>query len=307
MRSVSLVTVVPTLRQSCDRPRDLRASHPDGSSRREHPSPDPVHLRVRGLKKSYGDHCVLRDVNFDVHRGAMNVILGASGSGKTVLLRQLLRLERPDSGVIEVDGRDIVALDELELLDVRRKMGVVFQDSALFDSLTVFENLALPLRENEPDLDEQEARTRVLTCLRQLELEHAADKLPGELSGGMKKRAAVARALVTRPELLVYDEPTRGLDPLLARAVDRLIASTGEQFKVTSLMISHDLKSVYDIADHVSLLRDGKIEFSAPREDFFASDNPHVRAFVDASGVRFGAGGPGAGARAPAVASRQGE
>lgn len=299
MRLMSLVTVIPSLQDSCECWRAVRAPRPGGWSRDAVASEDPVHLRVRGLKKSYGDHCVLRGVNFDVYRGAMNVILGASGSGKTVLLRQLLRLEQPDSGAIEINGRDIVSLTPLELLDVRRKMGVVFQDSALFDSLTVFENLALPLRENEPDLDATEARKRIHTCLRQLELDHAADKLPGELSGGMKKRAAVARALVTRPELLIYDEPTRGLDPLLARAVDRLIATTGEMFKVTSLMISHDLKSVYDIADHVSLLRDGKIEFSAPREDFFTSDNPHVRAFVDASGVRFGTRGSGVGAPRP--------
>ncbi|HEY6881054.1 MAG TPA: ATP-binding cassette domain-containing protein [Polyangiales bacterium] len=249
---------------------------------------DPVHVRVRGLCKSYGDHAVLSGLSLDVYRHAMNVVLGVSGCGKTVLLRQLLLLERPDAGSIEVDGQDLVKLEPLPLLEVRKTMGVVFQDSALFDSLTVYENLALPLHEHRPELHGEQLRTRVVECLRQLDVEHAIDKLPAELSGGMKKRVAVARALVTDPQLLIYDEPTRGLDPLLARTVDHLIASTKERFRVTSLMISHDLKSVYDVADYVSLLRDGRIELTAPRDEFFASKNPHVRAFVDASGVRFG-------------------
>lgn len=272
--------------------RDARASQPAhaqapaaGDSARL----DPVHVRVRGLCKSYGDHRVLDGLDLDVHRHAVNAILGISGSGKTVLLRQLLRLERPDAGSIEVDGSDIVPLDELRLQPVRRQMGVVFQDSALFDSLTVYENLALPLHEHHPELDGSAVRERIVACLTRVEVENALDKLPGELSGGMKKRVAVARALVSEPSLLVYDEPTRGLDPLLARTVDELIATTSARFHVTSLMISHDLKSVWDVADYVSLLRAGRIEYSATRAEFFASTNPHVRAFVDASGVRFGA------------------
>lgn len=252
---------------------------------------DPVHVRVRGLRKAYGEHVVLEDVNLDVYRNAVNVILGISGCGKTVLLRQLLRLEQPDAGRIEIDGCDIVPLDDLSLLPIRKRMGVVFQDSALLDSLTICENLALPLREHFPALHGDAQRTRIFECLQRLEVDHAIDKLPAELSGGMKKRVAVARALVTGPTLLVYDEPTRGLDPLLARSVDKLIGMTNERFHVTTLMISHDLKSVYDIADHVSLLRDGRIGFSAPRDAFFSSTDPYVRAFVDASGVRFDAHG----------------
>jgi len=248
----------------------------------------PVHVRIRGLRKSYGEHVVIDGLDLDIYRNAMNAILGVSGSGKTVLLRQLLRLERPDAGSIEIDGTDIVPLDDVALLPVRETMGVVFQDSALFDSLTVYENLALPLQEHHPEMHGDELRARVTTCLQRLEVEHAIDKLPAELSGGMKKRVAVARALVTEPTLLIYDEPTRGLDPILARTVDRLIKTTSERFHVTSLMISHDLKSVYDVADYVSLLQDGRVELTAPREAFFTSENPRVRAFVDASGVRFG-------------------
>jgi phospholipid/cholesterol/gamma-HCH transport system ATP-binding protein len=301
MKSTTLAELAATLRarpSSLARPR-ARVDHeerarpsgkPAGASAGARPVAqlDPIHLRVRGLRRSYGDHDVLRGVSFDIYRGAMNVVLGASGSGKTVLLRQLLRLEKPDAGSIEIDGRDLVPMDEPALMEVRRTMGVVFQDSALFDSLTVYENLALPLHEHHPELDAKSLRTRILACLRDLEVDAAVDKLPGELSGGMKKRVAVARALITQPSLLIYDEPTRGLDPLLARTVDKLIAHTSERFRVTSLMISHDLKSVYDVADYVSLLREGRIEFSAPRDAFFASTNPYVRAFVDASGVRFG-------------------
>ena len=232
---------------------------------------------------------MLQGVSFDVYRGAMNVILGASGSGKTVLLRQLLRLERPDAGQIEVDGQDIAALDEVALIGQRRKMGVVFQDSALLDSLTVFENVALPLHEHSPELSHHEVRERVSSRLEVLGVADAIDKRPAELSGGMKKRVAVARALVTDPELVVFDEPTRGLDPITARAVDRLIVSTGKLFHVTCLMISHDLKSVCDVADYVSLLREGRIELSCARDAFIASENVNVRAFLDLSGIRFSA------------------
>jgi phospholipid/cholesterol/gamma-HCH transport system ATP-binding protein len=287
MYAATLTRIAATLRQ----PRERHAASALASATDASAALDPIHVRVRGLRKSYGEHVVLDGLDLDVYRHAMNVIVGASGSGKTVLLRQLLRLELPDDGRIEVDGQDLVPLDELALLPVRKTMGVVFQDSALFDSLTVYENLALPLHEHHPELQHDALRTRIVDCLRKLEVEQALDKRPGELSGGMKKRVAIARALVTVPSLLIYDEPTRGLDPLLARTVDGLIAMTNQRFHVTSLMISHDIKSVYDIADYVSLLRDGRIEFTAPREAFFASENPHVRQFVDASGVCFRARG----------------
>ncbi len=247
---------------------------------------DPVHVRVIDLHKSYGEHEVLKGITFDVYRARTNMILGASGSGKTVLLRQLLRLERPDSGRIEVDGEDIVPLDEVELARVRRKFGVVFQESALFDSLTVYENVEFPLREHEPGLSRAERRARVEARLRELDVLDAADKLPAEVSGGMKKRVAVARALVTDPQILVYDEPTRGLDPILARAVDELIENTRQRFQVTSIVISHDMRSVLDIGHHVSLLRDGRIEWSSSLADFVRSTNPHASAFLRASGVK---------------------
>jgi phospholipid/cholesterol/gamma-HCH transport system ATP-binding protein len=262
-------------------PASQTAGQPSLSTRH-----DPITMRVRGLHKRYGDNHVLRGLDLDVRRGAMNVIVGASGSGKSVLLRLLMRLERADAGSIELDGQDLATLDDVALLALRRKIGVVFQDAALLDSLSVFDNVALPLRE-QGKLGKRELRERVLSLLGELGVAHAVDKLPAALSGGMKKRVAVARALATSPELMVYDEPTRGLDPLTARSVDKLIVSTAAHFGVTSLMISHDLKSVNDIADYVSLLRDGRIELSASRADFCASDNPNVRSFLRASGVVF--------------------
>lgn len=281
---MSMRTVLPELAVRV--PGEVASAPVDTSGERA-TARDPVHMRVRDLQKSYGDHRVLTGVSFDVYRGAMNVILGASGSGKTVLLRQLLRLEQPDAGRIEIDGQDIVALDDAALIAQRRKMGVVFQDSALLDSFSTFENVALPLREHSPELSRHDVHERVLSRLDALGVADAANKLPAELSGGMKKRVAVARALITDPELVVFDEPTRGLDPITARGVDKLIVSTGKLFHVTCLMISHDLKSVCDIADYVSLLRDGRIELSAPRDEFIATNNVHVRAFLDVSGIRF--------------------
>jgi phospholipid/cholesterol/gamma-HCH transport system ATP-binding protein len=245
----------------------------------------PVHVRIVDLKKSYGGTAILKGVTFDIHRGKTNVIVGASGSGKTVFLRQLIRLERPDSGRIEVDGEDIAQLDELALNTVRKKFGMVFQMSALFDSMDVFDNVAFPLREHTT-LGRAEIRSKVEEALSSLGVAHAIRKLPSELSGGMRKRVAVARALVLKPAILIYDEPTTGLDPITSRTVDELIESTREHFGVTSVVISHDMQSVFNIGHRISLLYKGNIEVSADRDAFVHSDNAHVREILDASGVR---------------------
>ena len=246
---------------------------------------DPVHVRVRDVKKGYGGHPILKGVSFDIHRGLTNVIVGASGSGKTVFLRQLIRLEKPDEGRIEVDGQDIVPLNEVELNEVRKKFGMVFQMSALFDSMDVFDNVAFPLREHKK-MARSEIKAQVEEALSALGVAHAIHKLPSELSGGMKKRVAVARALVMKPAILIYDEPTTGLDPITSRTVDELIESTRERFGVTSVVISHDMESVFTIGHYVTLLYKGQIEVSAPREEFAASDNAHVQELLTASGVR---------------------
>jgi phospholipid/cholesterol/gamma-HCH transport system ATP-binding protein len=245
---------------------------------------DPIHVRVRDLKKSYGTTAILKGLTFEMQRGLTNVILGASGSGKTVFLRQLIRLEKPDSGQIVVDGVDIAPLNELELGETRKKFGMVFQMSALFDSMDVFDNVAFPLREHMK-LSRGEVKSKVEEALDALGVAHAIHRQPSELSGGMKKRVAVARAIVMQPAILIYDEPTTGLDPITSRTVDDLIESTRERFGVTSVVISHDMESVFRMGHHITLLYKGQIEESLPRDEFAKSQNEHVREILKASGV----------------------
>ncbi len=246
---------------------------------------DPIQVRVVDVSKSYGGYPVLRGVTFDIYRGLTNVIIGASGSGKTVFLRQLIRLERPDSGSITVDGVDIVPRNELELSTIRRKFGMVFQMAALFDSMSVFDNVAFPLREARK-FSKGEIVDRVTDRLEALGVGHAIHKNPAELSGGMKKRVAVARALVVEPEILIYDEPTTGLDPITSRTVDELIESTRARFGVTSVVISHDMQSVFSMGHRINLLYKGHMEVCGTRDDVAASDNEHVRELMAASGVK---------------------
>jgi phospholipid/cholesterol/gamma-HCH transport system ATP-binding protein len=236
------------------------------------------------VMKSYGGTPILKGVSFDMYRGLTNMVVGASGSGKTVFLRQLIRLEKPDAGQIIVDGMDIVPLRELALNQVRKQFGMVFQMSALFDSMDVFDNVAFPLREHTK-LSRGELKSTVEEALSALGIGHAVHKQPSELSGGMRKRVAVARALVMKPAILIYDEPTTGLDPITSRTVDELIESTRERFGVTSIVISHDMHSVMTMGHYVTLLYKGQIEVSAPCDDFVRSANPHVQEFLSASGV----------------------
>ena len=239
---------------------------------------------VEDLVKTYEDKVVLDGVSLHVWRGETLVVVGGSGAGKSTLIRQIVGLEKPDSGSVTIDGIDIFALSEVELLKARHHFTVVFQNGALLDSLSVFDNVAFPLRE-ELGLHGEEVNRRVMAKLEALSLADAKDKLPGELSGGMIKRVGVARALVVEPEILVYDEPTTGLDPVLSRTVDRLIDEMRETFLVTSLVITHDMATAYEIADRVMLLEHGRFVAEGPPEEFFASDNPTVRFFVDSSAV----------------------
>jgi len=245
---------------------------------------DPIHLRVRDLRKSYGEHEILKGVTFDVLRGLNNVIIGASGSGKTVMVRQLIRLEKPNAGQIIVDGQDITSLSDVDLVPARRKFGMVFQMSALFDSMDVYDNVAFLLREHTK-LRERDIREKVMARLKALGVEHAAHKMPAELSGGMKKRVAVARALALEPKILIYDEPTTGLDPITSRTVDDLIEQTRETYGVTSIIISHDMASVFRVGHHITYLYKGTIEASGTPEEFLASESVRVHEFLEASGV----------------------
>jgi len=238
---------------------------------------DPVHVRIEDVRKSYDGVEVLRGVTFDVFRGRINVVIGGSGAGKSVLTRQILRLERPDSGRILIDGVDIVPLDDWKLVPIRKKLGMVFQFGALFDSMSCFDNVAFPLREHTK-MSRREVHDRVMQRLGDLNVAHAAPKLPGQVSGGMQKRVALARALVL--------EPTSGLDPVSSRLVDDLIAETSAKFGVTSLVITHDMASVFKIGHHVNMLYKGVIEESCSPAEILRSTNPIVVDFLKASGVQ---------------------
>ena len=236
-------------------------------------------IQVRELHKSFGSQHVLRGVNLRIERGLITVIIGGSGQGKTVLLKHLIGLERPDSGQILVGGTDIVPLNDREMLPLRRKFGMVFQQAALFDSMNVFENVSFPLREHTKD---KEARRRELVRkgLDAVHLPGIEHKYPSELSGGMRKRVGLARALILNPEILLYDEPTTGLDPVATENVDRMIQETAQQFKVTSVVISHDIPSTMRIADRIAMLHQGVIAVYGTPDEIRSNPYPELQKFL---------------------------
>ncbi len=258
-----------------------RASSPDEAADAERPSP----LRCVDLVKRYGDHTVLAGVNLTCHPGETNVIIGGSGAGKTTLLRMLIGLEKPTSGRVEVDGEDIGQLGEVALNRVRRKFGMVFQYAALLDSMSIYDNVAFPLREHTKK-GEKEIRRAVSDKLERLGLEpRVLDLFPAEISGGMRKRVGLARALMLDPKIIVYDEPTSGLDPLTTRTVDEMIEQARAEFGVTNVVISHDMASTFRIAHRVHVLVRGKIIESGPPSSVAQSEDARVREFIEASGV----------------------
>ena len=242
------------------------------------------HIRVRQLTKQFGANLVLDKVDLDLERNKVNVILGASGAGKSVLIKHFMCLLRPDSGHIYVDGTDVLSLDTKDLAVFRRKFGLVFQFAALFDSLSVEENCMFPLKERGGK-SRSEMHDIVVDRLTKLGLQHTLKKYPGELSGGMRKRVGLARALVLEPEILMYDEPTTGLDPLATRNVDEMILATCEQFNVTSVVISHDMASVFRIADRIAMLHNKRILAAGPADVIAGSEDPYIHEFLNASGV----------------------
>jgi phospholipid/cholesterol/gamma-HCH transport system ATP-binding protein len=244
-------------------------------------------IRVRDLNKTFGPQHVLRGVDLDIERGKTNIIIGGSGQGKSVLMKHLMGLLKPDSGHIWVDGQDLVPLGDYELGRMRRKFGMVFQYAALFDSMNVVENIAFPLIERYR-LSRAEMLERVRELLKRLDLADVAgieQKFPAELSGGQRKRVGLARALIDRPEILLYDEPTTGLDPIATKNVDDMIRRTADQFAVTSVVISHDMASTFRIGDRISMLYNGKILVSGTREDVLSCPDPALREFVETSGA----------------------
>lgn len=238
-------------------------------------------IHLAGITKSFGTQQVLRGIDLEVKAGQITCVIGRSGTGKSVLLKILMGLLRADSGSIRIDGTDITQLADRELLRVRNRFGMVFQHSALFDSMTVFENIAFPLREHDR-LKGKELKARVDAALASVGLLEHGHKEPHQLSGGMRKRAAVARALVRKPEFLLYDEPTTGLDPIMTAHVDELIRTTQDQTPgLTSLVISHDMHATLQIADKVAMLFEGQVIFEGTPADVRATEHPVVRQFVE--------------------------
>jgi phospholipid/cholesterol/gamma-HCH transport system ATP-binding protein len=240
---------------------------------------DPV-ISMRGVSASYDDRPVLRKVNLDMYRGEILVLLGASGSGKTTLLKQVLGLARPDSGSIFVHGVDITSCSADALAAVRRRIGVAFQASALFNSLSVEENVALPLRELTRLADPVIA-LMVWMKLKAVGLDGTGGLLPHQLSGGMRKRAAIARAMALDPEILVFDEPSAGLDPIVAAGIDELILFLKRAFGMTVLVVTHEMRSALHIADRLAMLHEGGLIAVGGKEQFLGSDHPRVRQFLE--------------------------
>jgi phospholipid/cholesterol/gamma-HCH transport system ATP-binding protein len=241
-------------------------------------------LELRGIVKRFDDKTVLCGIDLAVERGETVVVIGGSGSGKSTLARIIVGLEPPTEGTMLLEGVDLSTLDARARAKEHQRFAMVFQGHALLDSLSVFDNVAFPLRERT-HLGEGQIRERVLAQLEALGIEAAADKLPGQLSGGMAKRVGIARAMVMGPELLVYDEPTSGLDPLTSRIVDELIEEVRERYCVTSIVITHDMATAYGVADRVLLLAGGRIAAAGAPEVVFASNEPTISPFASASGV----------------------
>lgn len=259
-----------------------RHEHSAGGAPAAQLEADPVVIEGRHLYLSFGPKVVLSDISFELREGEVLAIIGQSGVGKSTILKLILRLLVPDSGQIIIDGEDINELSFEEVLEVRQKMGMVFQAAALFDSLTVTENVAFPLREHL-ELPEEEISERVRTALAMVDmaLDDFADRLPAELSGGQRKRVGIARAIVNRPKILLYDEPTTGLDPVTSRTIVDMIKRLQEELDVTSVVVSHDVKAVLEVSTHIAMLKDGEITFYGTPEEFVASENPYVREFVE--------------------------
>jgi phospholipid/cholesterol/gamma-HCH transport system ATP-binding protein len=274
---------------------------PDPSEDASKPS-EQWHIRVRGLQKTFGVHHVLRGVDLDIARGKINVIIGGSGQGKSVIMKHLMGLLKPDEGSIHVDGEDIVPVSDFELNKVRKKFGMLFQYAALFDSLTVEENIVFPLVEHgDPStpptyadgtkrrprrMGQKELHEIAVTQLEKLNLPLVLlKKTPSELSGGQRKRVGLARALVMKPQILLYDEPTTGLDPISTKNVDDMIRDVSRDHHVTSVIISHDMASTFRIGDRISALYGGRIIESGPPAVIRATRHKWLRDFIGTSGA----------------------
>ncbi len=241
-------------------------------------------IRIKDLYKSFGDKHVLNGVNLEIETGKTIVIIGRSGEGKSVLIKHIVGLLNPDSGYVEVENQRVSDLNVTELYQLRKKFGFLFQGSALFDSMTVEENIALPLIESKNGFTKNEIDKTVAEKLELVDLPGVQKLKPSELSGGMKKRIGLARALVTNPEYILYDEPTTGLDPIMSDSIDNLIKDLSEKLRVTSIVVTHDMYSVKNVAHQVAMLHDGIIYFKGTPNELLTSKDNTIINFIKRTG-----------------------
>ena len=237
-------------------------------------------IEIRNLQKSFGSKPVLRGVNLDIQKGASQIIIGRSGCGKSVLLKHIIGLVKPDAGQIYVDGEEVTDASTRDLYRMRRKFGMLFQGAALFDSMTVGENVALGVREHRM-FDEADIQRRVAEKLELVRLPNTQHLKPAELSGGMKKRVGLARALMMDPEFVLYDEPTTGLDPITADAINELIIECNKQLGFTSIVVTHDMTSAYKVGDRFAMLHDGEVIFTGTTDEVRRTNHPVVKQFIE--------------------------
>lgn len=240
-------------------------------------------IKLVGVEKTLGGQPVLQGIDITIPTGKLTTVIGKSGEGKSVLLKHMIGLLQPDRGQVWVGDVEISRLKGRALNDVRKRFAMLFQGAALFDSLSVFENVAFPLRE-KLRMKGAEVTRRVEEKLEQVGLEGMGHKFPAELSGGMKKRAGLARALVMEPEIILFDEPTTGLDPLMAKSIHDLIVAMHQRFKFTAVMVSHEIPEIFAISDWVAMLRKGKIALMAPAAEFVKTTDPEIQEFISVSG-----------------------
>jgi len=241
---------------------------------------DEVFLKIRDLEKSFGSHQVLKGVDLDVYRGETLVLLGGSGGGKSVLMKHMIGLLKPDAGSVILEGKDLAGLKERELTFARRRVSMMFQSGALFDSLTVKENIAFPLREAGVR-DKAEISARVAEALEIVKLPGQEEKMPSDLSGGMRKRVALARAVVEKPCCVLYDEPHAGLDPVTADSIDHLIKDLERDHGITNIVITHEMRSVFRIASRVAFMKEGQIYWKGAAEELKQSPDPLLKNFIE--------------------------
>lgn len=237
-------------------------------------------IQMKDVCKSFGPQKVLRGLSLNIPRGKITVIIGRSGGGKSVILKHMIGLLKADSGAVTVDGTPLSTLDSMALRDIRTKFGMLFQNAALFDSLDVYHNVAFPLVEHA-DMDRNQIARRVKELLTLVGLPEIGHKMPSELSGGMRKRVGLARAIALKPEIILYDEPTTGLDPIMTDAIDNLILSMQKELGISSVVISHDIAATFHVADQIAMLSGGKIILSGSPDDFRTTTNPVVRQFLE--------------------------